>query len=365
MAEVSLGGGVLVPSLVLWAATALLLSAVLRRVLAAAGFYRFVWHRALFDLALTVILLGGTVGLAARLVGPWYVLTRLGRFGVTLVVVVIAALVGWRLWTYYMIEPWTRDGRVRADVVGLAPDVSGLVAEVLVRDNQDVHAGDVIFRVDRARFQVAVQQAEAVVANRMATVQEANREAERYAALPNIAVSQEKQQQTATALQQAAAAYQQAQADLALAKLNLDRTEVKATVNGVITNFDLRPGDYVTAGHAVTALVDTDSIHVDGYFEETKLGAIHPGDPATVRLLGREPPLAGRVESIAGGIEDRERGSSSNLLANITPTFSWVRLAQRVPVRVTLDTLPPGVRLLPGQTATVIINPAAAQTASR
>ena len=147
-----------------------------------------------------------------------------------------------------MTEPWTRDGRVRADVVQIAPDVNGLVAAVLVRDNQTVHAGDVLFRVDRARFDLAVQQAEAVVASRLASMQEAAREAERYRSLPDIAVSQEKQQQTQATLQQASAAYQQAQADLGVARLNLERTDVKASVNGIITNFDLRPGDYVTTG---------------------------------------------------------------------------------------------------------------------
>lgn len=293
------------------------------------------------------------------------VLARLGRFGVTLIVVVLAVAAGWRLWDYYMTAPWTRDGRVRADVVGVTPDVSGLVAEVLARDNQPVRAGDVIFRVDRARFELAVQQAQAAVASRLAALQEAQREATRYGSLSNIAVSQEKQQQTEAALQQAAASYQQAQADLGVAKLNLDRTEVKASVNGVITNFDLRPGDYVTAGHPVTALVDTDSIHVDGYFEETKLPAIQPGDAATVQILGERTALTGRVESIAGAIEDRERGTSGSLLANINPTFSWVRLAQRVPVRVTLDQPPPDLRLLPGRTATVIIHPGTASKNAR
>ena len=288
------------------------------------------------------------------------VLARLGRFGVTLIVVVAALAVGWRLWVYYMTEPWTRDGRVRADVVGVAPDVSGLVAEVLVRDNQSVRNGDVIFRVDRARFDLAVQQAQAAVASRLAALQEAQREATRYGALSNIAVSQEKQQQTEAALQQAAATYQQAQADLGVARLNLERTEVKAPVNGIITNFDLRPGDYVTAGHPVTALVDTDTIHVDGYFEETKLPSIQPGDAATIRLMGGEPPLSGRVESIAGAIEDRERTASGSLLANINPTFSWVRLAQRIPVRIALDRPPANVRLLPGRTATVIVHPGTA-----
>ncbi len=281
----------------------------------------------------------------------------LGRVGVTLLVAAVALVVGWRLWVYYLEAPWTRDGRVRADIVGVAPDVSGLVSEVLVRDNEAVRAGDVLFRVDRARFALALQQADAVLNNRRAALQEAMREAARYSALTNLAVSVEKQQQTATAQQQAAAAYQQAQADRDLAQLNLDRTEVTASVNGIITNFDLRPGDYVTVGHAVTALVDTDSLHVDGYFEETKLPRIHVGDRATVRLMGEDVEIQGRVQSIAGGIVDRELSLGGNLLANVNPTFSWVRLAQRIPVTIDLEHVPPDIRLVPGRTATVIVHP--------
>jgi len=278
-----------------------------------------------------------------------------GRFLLTLSVVIVAGIAGWYVWGYYMNDPWTRDGRVRADVVGVAPDVSGLVSDVLVHDNQHVNRGDVLFRIDAARFQLALLQAEAVVKSRLAAVQEAAREAERYHALSNAEVSQEKQQQTQTAADQAVAAYQQAVADRGVAQLNLDRTTVKATVNGTITNFDMRPGDYVTAGHAVTALVDSDSLHVDGYFEETKLPHIHIGDVAQVQLMGESLWLSGHVESIAGGIVDRDRSSGANLLADVNPTFNWVRLAQRIPVRIVLDKAPADMRLIPGRTATVRI----------
>jgi RND family efflux transporter MFP subunit len=278
-----------------------------------------------------------------------------GRFLLTLAVVVVAVFAGMRLWAYYMDEPWTRDGRVRADVVGVAPDVSGLVSEVLVHDNQNVVRGDVLFRVDPARFQLALMQADAVVKSRQAALQEAVREADRYRSLSNVEVSQEKQQQTQSAADQAVAAYQQAVADRGVAQLNLDRTTVRATVNGTITNFDMRPGDYVTAGHAVTALVDSDSVHVDGYFEETKLPRIRVGDAAQVQLMGEGKWLTGHVESIAGGIADRERSSDTSLLADVNPTFNWVRLAQRVPVRIVLDNAHGDIRLIPGRTATVRI----------
>ncbi|HEY0523420.1 MAG TPA: HlyD family secretion protein [Stellaceae bacterium] len=281
----------------------------------------------------------------------------LGRVAVTAIVIAIAAVVGWQLWVYYMDEPWTRDGRVRADVVGVAPDVSGLVSDVPVRDNQQVHTGDVIFRIDRARFELAVEQADAIVAARRATLDEALREMNRYRNLNSLAVSQEKQQQTEAAAKEAEAAYRQAVADRAVAQLNLDRTAVAAPVNGVVSNFDLRPGDYVSVGKPVAALVDTDTLRVEGYFEETKLPRIRIGDPVAVHLMGDRAALHGHVESIAGGIEDRER-SAGSLLPNINPTFSWVRLAQRVPVRVVLDDVPPGVRLIAGRTATVAVLPA-------
>jgi multidrug resistance efflux pump len=269
--------------------------------------------------------------------------------------VAFAAIVCWRLWVYYMEDPWTRDGRVRADVVNVAPDVSGLVSEVLVHDNDHVQKGQVLFRIDPVRFELALRQAQANVDNRLSALTEALRESNRYHSLTALSVSREKQEQTATALEQASAAYQLALADRDTAKLNLDRSSVTASVPGLVTNFDLLPGNYATAGRPVIALVATDTLRVEGYFEETKLNRIHVGDPATVRLLGSSNLLHGHVESAAGGIADRERDPASDLLANINPTFSWVRLAQRVPVRIHIDSVPPGTQLVSGRTATVKI----------
>jgi multidrug resistance efflux pump len=279
------------------------------------------------------------------------------RLAVTAVAVAIAGIVGWHLWYYYMDAPWTRDGRVRADVVQVASDVSGLVSEVVVHDNEKVTKGQVLFRIDPLRFQYALQQAEAVVVSRRAAAQEAAREAARFLALSNVAVSQEQRQQRAAISAEADGAYQQAVADRDVAKLNLERSQVRASVNGLVTNFDMRPGNFVDAGKPVFALIDTDSLHLDAYFEETKLPRIEVGAAARVHLLGESVQIDGHVESIAGGIADRERQPGSDLLANVNPTFSWVRLAQRVPVRIALDHVPPGVRLVTGRTATVEILP--------
>lgn len=278
-----------------------------------------------------------------------------GRVFLTLVMVAMAGLLSWQLWDYYMNAPWTRDGRIRADVVRIAPYVSGLVSEVLVHDNQVVHKGDVIFRIDQARYTLAVKAAQAKLDSSKAALDMANRDLVRYGRLNDITVTQQKMEQVDTAAQQAEAAYRQAQLDEALAALNLERSSVRATVNGIITNFSLQPGDYVSAGTAVTALVDTDSYYVDGYFEENKLDRIHIGDPVVIDVMGSRQQLKGTVEGIAGGIEDRERSDSTSLLANVTPTFNWVRLAQRVPVRVKLVDVPKGVHLVAGRTVSVSV----------
>jgi RND family efflux transporter MFP subunit len=276
------------------------------------------------------------------------------RLTVTLAILVAALAAGRELWGHYMDDPWTRDAKVRADIVGVAPDVSGFVSEVLVEDNKPVKKGDVLFRIDRARFAIALEQAEAALEGRKATLDQATRDRTRYEQLKDVA-SQQKIEQMRAGEAEAQAAYRQAMADRDLARLNLDRSEVKASVNGVITNLSLRPGDYVNAGQAEVALVDTDSLRVEGYFEETKLSRIKVGNPVSIKLMGQSAVLAGHVESIAAGIEDRERTVGNGLLANINPTFNWVRLAQRVPVRIAFDTVPDDARLVAGLTATVAV----------
>jgi RND family efflux transporter MFP subunit len=283
-------------------------------------------------------------------------LARSARILVTLALVCIAVAVGVQLWRYYMQSPWTRDGRVRADIIGIAPDVPGFVSEVLIQDNATVQKGQPLFRLDRARFTLALEQAEAVVASRAATLERARRDERRYDRLQDGVVSVQRQDQAHSDAAAAEGSWQEAIAQRDVAKLNLERSEILAPADGTITNLTLRPGAYVSAGTSVMALVDAASLHVQGYFEETKLHRIHPGDPAQVTLMGLPgTPLSGHVESIAGGIADREQ--TTGLVANVTPTFSWVRLAQRVPVRVRLDALPEGVRLIPGQTATVVVMP--------
>jgi RND family efflux transporter MFP subunit len=282
-------------------------------------------------------------------------LSSLGRVLVTLIAVVVAGLVGWQLWSYYMLEPWTRDSRVRADVVTVAADVSGLVSEVLVHDNETVTKGQPLFRIDQRRFQYALEQAKASVASRQATLDQTKRDLTRSKSLTTIAVTAQQVEQSQQAVDIAQANFDDAMASLEIAKLNLERSTVVAPVNGFVTNFGLLPGRYITAGASVLALIDSDTFRVEGYFEETKLRRIHIGDSATVKLIGDPNEISGHVESIASGIEDQSRSTSSDLLASVNPTFNWVRLAQRVPVRIKLDNVPPEIRLVTGRTATVSI----------
>jgi multidrug resistance efflux pump len=277
------------------------------------------------------------------------------RFIVTSLLVVAAAYAGWRLWAHYELEPWTRDGRVKAYVVQVAPDVSGLVTAVPVHDNQDVKAGDILFEIDRARFQLAYQQAKAAVAAQTVALTQATRDAHRNRELGQL-VAAEQREQSQTRVEQAEAQLAEAKVALDVASLNLERSRVVAATDGRVTNLDLRVGAYASAGRPVMAVVDAGSFYVEGYFEETKLPLIQEGDAVTVALMGDPRTLHGHVESIALGIADRDRSAAANMLPNVNPNFNWVRLAQRIPVRVHIDKVPDGVRLVAGQTATVSLD---------
>ena len=280
---------------------------------------------------------------------------RILKVGLMLAVVVAGAWASLGLWRHYRETPWTRDGRVRADVVQIAPDVSGFVMDIDVHDNAEVHKGDLLFSIDAARARISLAQAEASVRGLRSQIAQARREDRRNHDLGEL-VPAEVGEQSAEKVEQLEATLQQALAAVDNAKVNVNRTRVLAPVDGWVTNLELRPGAYATTGRPVMALIDKDSIHVLGYFEETKIARVHVGDLVRVRLVGESGTLTGHVDGIAAGIEDRERGPSSNLLANVNPTFNWVRLAQRVPVRIAIDQVPDGVVLASGMTCTVIVN---------
>lgn len=283
-------------------------------------------------------------------------LASLSRSAATILIILLATMVAVWMWHHYEQSPWTRDGRVRADVARVTPDIGGLITEVDVRDNQPVRVGDLLFVIDRPRYQLALKQADAAIASVRASLAQARREAARDVALGDL-VAQETHEQNLARIQTAEASLAQAIAARDVAALNLKRTNVRASVNGIVTNLDLHPGDFVAAGQQALALLDTDSLRVEGYFEETKLPSIQIGAPVIVKLMGEAQPVHGHVESIAAGINDTTRSDAGNLLPNVDATFSWVRLAQRIPVRVRLDRAPKNLRLISGRTATVTIQP--------
>ncbi|CDU28163.1 putative antibiotic resistance protein [Burkholderia pseudomallei] len=283
-------------------------------------------------------------------------LRKLFGFVATAVILIVAILIGRTLWVHYMDEPWTRDGRVRAEIVNVAPDVSGAVVELPVHDNQFVKQGDLVMQIDPSHFRIAVEQAQAAVAARRAELQMRRADAARRADLDALVVSKESRENSAQTASSAEAQYQQALAALDAAKLNLERTRVVAPVDGYVTNLQVFKGDYASAGQAKLAIVDSHSFWVYGYFEETKLPRVKIGAKAEMRLMSGGV-LKGHVESISRGIYDRDNPQSRDLVADVNPTFNWVRLAQRVPVRIHIDEVPKDLVLSAGTTCTVIVEP--------
>src|SRR5437868_234707 len=276
---------------------------------------------------------------------------------ITLAVIAVAVVLGRAMWDAYMGAPWTRDGTVRAYVVTMAPQVAGQIVELPVADNQFVHKGDLLMVIDQTDFKIVVSLAEAAVQQAQANAQNAEREAKRRQELTTLAVTVEEKQTFATTALATQAQYQQAVANLDQARVNLQRTEIRSPVNGYVTNLLAQRGDFAMVGQNEISLVDADSFWVDGYFEETNLEPIRVGDPASIKLMGYSQIVRGHVGSIARGINVSNAQPNGQGLANVNPIFTWVRLAQRIPVRIHIDQVPEGGVVAAGMTATVQIDP--------
>jgi multidrug resistance efflux pump len=283
---------------------------------------------------------------------------RAARILFTVGACILAVVIFVGMWNAYMTAPWTRDGTVRAYVVTVAPEVVGRVVELPTSDNELVHKGDLLMVIDPTDYQIAVRLAEAAVEHAKATWQNAQAESARRQKLNDLAVSDEEKQSYASLALAAQANYEQAVASLNQARVNLGRTRIVSPVNGYVTNLLTRLGDYATVGKGEISIVDADSFWIDGYFEETSVSAIHEGDPAAVKLMGYSQIVHGHVESIARGITIPNAHPDESGLASVNPIFTWVRLAQRVPVRIRIDQVPEDVILVAGLTGTVQIDPA-------
>jgi len=276
---------------------------------------------------------------------------RLATLAVGLVAVVMALVT----WDYYVTAPWTRDGRVRVQVASVAPQVSGQITELLVGDNQYVHKGDVLYVIDPFDFEVASRVAKTQVQQRAADLQVKEVQSERRQRLSDLATTPEQQQVFAGSAVQAKAAFEAAQQQEAQAEINLRRTRVRSPVNGYVTNLQMRVGDYAHQGSVNISIIDTDSYWIDGYFEETKLARVCIGESVEAKLMGYAQPILGHVVSVTRGIGVSDAAAGTQGLPNVNPVFTWVRLAQRVPVRIVIDQVPSGVPLVSGLSATVTI----------
>ena len=290
---------------------------------------------------------------ARRLAFRWGIacVKRVATLAIALVAIVMALVT----WDYYVTAPWTRDGRVRVQVASVAPQISGQITQLRVGDNQYVHKGEVLYVIDPFDFEVALRVAQAQEQERAADLQVKQVQSERRQRLSDLAVSTEQQQVFAGTAIQAKAAFEAAQEQLAQAEINLRRTQIRSPVNGYVTNLLMRVGDFAHEGGANVSVIDTDSYWIDGYFEETKLARICIGDRVQAKLMGYAQPILGHVVSVTRGIGVSDAAAGTQGLPNVNPVFTWVRLAQRVPVRIAIDHVPAGMPLVSGMSATVTI----------
>lgn len=284
----------------------------------------------------------------------------------TLVFVAVAIYAGFWVWNYYLFSAWTREGRIRAEVITIAPDVSGWITELHVSDNQQVQQGDVLFSIDDDRYRAATAQAEAHVEHQRYAWELGKHQYERRKQLGGgQTISPEDLEAARINAELTKASYRLAQTQLESVKIDLQRTVVIAPVDGAIVNLSLRRGNYVSQGKPVLSLIQKDSFYATGYFEETKIPLVEVGQRARVRLISGGLELHGRVVSIAKGIADTNATINNQLLPQVQPTFNWVRLAQRIPVNITLDALPEDAVLSTGMTATITILDGNNTTASK
>lgn len=282
---------------------------------------------------------------------------KLLRVGITLLVVAIAVVAGSWVWNHYLYSPWTRDGRIRADVITIAPDVSGWVTQLSVANNQAVKQGDPLFTIDDTRYQAALAEARAKVAEKYSSLEMARHRFQSRQGLSDEQTPTDEDLETYRIDRASAeAGLELAKAELEMARIDLERTQVVAPADGTISNLHLRQGNYVDKGKTVLSEVKTDSFYVTGYFEETKLHKVQVGQSARITLMGGDRKLTGTVVSIAPGIADINTSSNDQMLPQVQQAFNWVRLAQRIPVDIALDPVPEDIHLSAGMTVSIYLD---------
>lgn len=279
------------------------------------------------------------------------------RVVATLSVVAVAGVLAWFAWQHYVYAPWTRDARVQADVINIAPEVSGTVMQVAATDDTYVNEGDLLFKIQPVRFENVLAEAQASLEQAQAQRQYAVRNAERLQKLPPGGVSTQALQQAQSQADTARASVSHAEAQLAQARQDLEWATVRSPVNGYVTHLLLDEGDYAKEGQSVMTVVDAETFRVTAYFEETKLPRIAVGDSVRINLMSMDGAIAGHVASIGRGIAVANNAPGERNLPDVNPTFQWVRLAQRVPVTIAFDESPNRLPLSVGLSATVHVQP--------
>ncbi|MGY5453382.1 HlyD family secretion protein [Agarivorans sp. MS3-6] len=278
----------------------------------------------------------------------------------TLALILLALVFGTVKYQHYLSQPWTRDGQVRANIIEITPRVTGPVVSIYVSDNQRVKAGDLLFEIDDRVYEAAKHQAQASLSQAQAVLARANNELKRMSALekrtpgsvPVITLNNLNND-----VESANANLAAANAVLDNAELNLAFTKVYASKDGYITNFNVAEGAHVVANQPVVALIDENSFWVEGFFKETDIKNMQQGDSASITLMSYpDSPINGTVSSIGYGIAQSDGTTSTQMLPNINPNFEWIRLAQRLPVKISVSELPDNVQLRVGTTASVMIN---------
>jgi multidrug resistance efflux pump len=278
------------------------------------------------------------------------------NFIATLIAFGAAIGLAWMAWNYYVYTPWTRDGRVRVYTVQLAPEVSGTVVSLPIKDTQFVHKGDVLFQIDPRDYQNKLKEATGRVAQTQAQADYLGAEATRRSQLSDLSVSAEQRQNAIGIAQAATAAVQEATGALDQARLDLERTTIRSPVNGWVSDLILQQGGYATAGQPAVTLVNADSFWAVAYFDETQLPRIQIGDQAKMVLMAYPgQPMWGHVAGFGRGISVANAAPGVQGLPSVNPIFTWVRLAQRIPIRVEMDDVPCPIVLSAGMTATVSI----------
>jgi multidrug resistance efflux pump len=281
------------------------------------------------------------------------------RYLITLGAVVVAGLVLASMFREYLFQPWTRDGHVRAQIIKITPRVGGPIVELPVHDNQAVAKGDLLFRIDPRTYALAIEQAEAKLKQAQASERVKQDQAKRARDLSRKdkgAISEQALVRKENDLLVALADVDVAEANLHAAKLDLEFTEVRAPVDGYVTNLLLRYGSQTVANQPALALIDINSFWVHGYFKETQIEHIRPDNKVVIKLMTwPDAPLEGIVESMGWGIAQQDGAPAADLLPAINPSFDWIRLAQRIPVRIRLTHVPEEVELRVGTTASVFV----------